>query len=82
MGMEKQKQARIFNEIGEKNVPRSVSRVLREEHGIGRNKGDQLSKWKKILAKEEIERILDIVSDFSLDFYTKDVEPDYENIGV
>jgi len=44
LGMEKQKQARIFNEIGEKNVPRSVSRVLREEHGIGRNKGDQLSK--------------------------------------
>ena len=36
----------------------------------------------KNLSEKQIERILSIVSDFGLDFYMDDIEPDYGNIGV
>ena len=48
---------------------------------VGKTK-EQSAKWKKFLSDEQIKRILSIVSDFGLDFYTEDIEPDYENIGV
>jgi len=80
---------RIFNEIDEK-VPPSAFRLLREPSMltmksdlkvVGKTK-EQSAKWKKFLSDEQIKRILSIVSDFGLDFYTEDIEPDYENIGV
>ncbi|HID25553.1 MAG TPA: sulfotransferase [Thermoplasmata archaeon] len=82
--------ARIFRGIGEKEIPESISKVLRkpsiltlrDERRVVRNKEDQLSKWRKVLSKKEIERILRIVSDFGLGFYTEDVEPNYNWIDV
>jgi hypothetical protein len=81
---------RIFDEIKEKNVPRSAFQHLKipsivthkSEHEIVTNADEQLSKWKKSLSEKQIENILRIVSDFGLDFYTEDLEPDYGNIGV
>lgn len=81
---------RLFNGIGIKNIPRAAFRYLRipsisapqRESKIGIDPDAQLSKWKKSLSKEQIERILNIVSDFGLDFYTENLEPDYKNIGV
>lgn len=40
----------------------------------------QLSKWKAQLSSEHIDRILEIVKAFELDFYTKDLEPDYDQL--
>jgi hypothetical protein len=81
---------RIFNKIGEKHVPRSAFKHLKipsvvthkNDYKIVTNTDDQLSKWKKSLSKEQIENILSIVSDFGLDFYTKDLEPDYRRIDI
>lgn len=81
---------RIFNELGEKHVPCSAFKHLKipsvvthkNEYKIVKNSDEQLSKWKKSLSKKQIENILDIVSEFGLDFYTEDLEPDYEKIGV
>jgi len=33
----------------------------------------------KNLSKKQVDGILKIVSDFGLDFYSEDIEPDYEN---
>ena len=81
--------ANIFNKINEK-VPKSAFNLLREpsmltmknDLKVVDNIEEQLGKWKKILSEKQVERILSIVSDFGLDFYTKSIEPDYENIGV
>lgn len=81
---------RLFNEIGEKHVPHSAFQHLKipsvvthkNEYKIVTNADEQLSKWKKSLSKKQIENILSIVSDFGLDFYTEDLEPDYRKIGV
>ncbi len=40
----------------------------------------QLKKWRSRLSEQQIERILDIVSAFGLDFYTREPEPDYGRI--
>ena len=79
---------RLFNEIGEKNVRRSVYKHLRipsmviqkGESDIVTKADIQLSKWKKSLTEKQIERILSIVYVFDLDFYTEDLEPDYKKI--
>ena len=47
-----------------------------------RDADKQLSKWKKYLSEKQIQRILKVVSDFGLDFYTEDIEPDYNNINI
>jgi hypothetical protein len=81
---------RIFNEIREKHVPRSAFQHLKipsivthkNDYKLVSNIDEQLSKWKKSLSKKQIENILKIVSDFGLDFYTEDLEPDYKKIGV
>ncbi len=44
------------------------------------SRGDQLSGWKKYLNKKQIKRILDVVYAFGLDFYTDELEPDYERL--
>lgn len=78
----------LFNEIGEENIPKSVVKNLRvpsllaprDELKVVKNTDKQLSKWKKALSKEQIERILSVVSDFGLDFYTENIEPDYNRL--
>lgn len=81
---------RIFNEIGEKNVPRSAFNHLKSpsivtqknDKKIVANLDTQLSKWKESLSEKQIERILSIVSAFGLDFYTEKIEPDYDGINI
>jgi hypothetical protein len=80
---------RLFNIIGEKNIPQSIMENLKEPSmlTLGRDrdiilKADkQLSKWKKSLSEKQIEKILNVVKDFNLDFYTENIEPDYGRIG-
>jgi len=80
--------SRIFGEIGENDIPKSAianlkipSRLTQKsELKAIRYADEQLSKWKKYLSKKQIDRILGIVSDFGLDFYTNDVEPDYSRL--
>lgn len=86
---EKNEFIRLFNKIGEREIPQSVIRHLKEpsmltlgsERKVITNMDEQLSKWKKILSEKQIERILKIVNDFGLDFYTENLEPDYKKIG-
>lgn len=40
----------------------------------------QLSKWRDRLSDRQIDRILEIVTAFGLDFYTDELEPDYERL--
>jgi hypothetical protein len=80
---------RLFNEIGERNTLKTAIRDLKEpsiltfgsERKIVSNVDKQLSKWKTALTSKQVERILKVVSDFGLDFYTEDIEPNYEKIG-
>jgi hypothetical protein len=39
----------------------------------------QLSKWKKQFNQDQIDRMLKILSDFGLDFYSEENEPDYNH---
>jgi hypothetical protein len=41
----------------------------------------QLSKWKKKLSNDQIERILKVVDWFGFDFYNEELEPDYHAIS-
>ena len=45
-----------------------------------KNPADQLSKWKNSLTKKQINRILKVVSDFNMDFYSEEIEPNYSEI--
>lgn len=45
-----------------------------------KNVQQQLSKWKKYLSGQQIARILRIVNEFGLCFYTEDPEPDYREL--
>ena len=40
----------------------------------------QLSKWKNVLSEKQINKILNVVSIFNLDFYNKNPEPDYDKL--
>jgi len=79
-----------FNEIGEKKIPplaiknsKRASLVTITDEVKNVSQVDvQLSKWKKTLSEKQIERILKVVSDFGLDFYSNDPEPDYDNINI
>lgn len=81
---------RLFNEIGVKDMPKSTFQnldvpsmlTLSNEREMVKRTEKQLSKWKEALSQKQIERVLNIVSDFGLDFYSEDIEPDYGNIAV
>jgi len=81
---------RLFNEIGERHVRRSAYKHLKipsnvtqkNDKKVVSNLDLQLSKWKESLTEKQIERILSIVSAFGLDFYTEEIEPDYDKIGI
>jgi hypothetical protein len=45
------------------------------------DKKQQLGKWKSRLSEHQIKQILEIVSGFGLDFYTRDLEPDYSRLN-
>jgi len=53
----------------------SASSDLKTEDAL-----DQLSKWKKDLSGAEIDRILDIAHNFGVDFYSRDLHPDYDRL--
>ena len=54
------------------------SRTTKDAAYIGTNK--QLSKWKKNLTESQIEQILNILELFDIDFYSRDIEPDYQKL--
>jgi hypothetical protein len=85
----KEEITRLFNEIGVKNIPRSTFRKLNAPIMLKTSTGEivekadkQLSKWKESLSEKQIERILKIVSEFGLDFYTENIEQDYDNAWI
>jgi hypothetical protein len=41
-----------------------------------------IDQWKKTLTREQIDRILRVVRDFGMDFYTEDPEPDYRRLNA
>ena len=79
---------RLFNDINEKNIPKKAFKTLKKPSMVVSKKDKnflekpdmQLSKWKKTLSPKQIEGILKIVSDFGLDYYIDDLEPDYKKI--
>jgi len=82
--------ARIFNEIGGKNVPKLAYRQLKkaslstmkDDKKMVAKENEQPYKWEKNLSKEQIDRIFKIVSDFGLDFYPEDLDAKYNDIIV
>jgi hypothetical protein len=40
-----------------------------------------IDRWKRTLTADQVGRILRVVRDFGMDFYTEDPEPDYERLG-
>ena len=80
--------SRLFNEIGEQKIPKTAFHnlkkpsmvIIKEEEKLIKNPIEQLSKWKKTLSEKQIESILKIVSEFGLDFYSNELEPDYIRI--
>jgi len=81
---------RLFKILGEKNIPKSAIENLKEpsimtlgrDHEMILKTEKQLSKWKKALTNKQIERVLKVVKDFDLDFYTEDIEPDYDRFAA
>jgi hypothetical protein len=79
---------RIIHELGEEKIPRSAVHQLKKpsmladtkDHHLIQNPERQLAKWKQSLSDTQIKRILNIVAEFGLDFYSEDVEPDYKKI--
>jgi len=45
-----------------------------------RRGGDPLLGWRRLLTREQIARILDLVNLFGLDFYSEEPEPDYDRL--
>jgi hypothetical protein len=76
---------RIFNAL-ELEIPKSAlkglkvpSKSVREDSFILIGE-DPLAAWTKRLSKEQVKRILHLVSAFGLDFYGEGLEPDYKRI--
>lgn len=76
---------RIFNAL-ELEVPKSAVNYLRTPSMSVRGHSpiligeDLLAGWTKYLSKEQVKRILHLVSAFGLDFYGEGLEPDYERL--
>ena len=84
----KEEIVKILDEIGEKESNEQILQNLKVPSGLAQkddkdiiSKADkQLSKWKEKLSEKQIERILRIVRDFELDFYTDKIEPYYDKL--
>jgi hypothetical protein len=82
----KQEIIKILNGLGEENNHEQILQSLKIPSGLAQKEDKkfvtdaniQLSKWKQKLSEKQIQKILKIVKDFELDFYTDDLEPDYE----
>lgn len=80
--------SRLFNKIGEQKIPKAAFHnlkkpsmlIIKEEKKIIKKPFEQLSKWKKVLSKKQIDNILKIIAEFGLDFYSNEIEPDYTRI--
>jgi hypothetical protein len=48
----------------------------------GATHGKSIDHWKKTLTPDQITRILRVVRDFGMDFYTDDPEPDYDRLNT
>ncbi len=76
---------RIFSTLGF-NTPKAAIDQLKIPSKTTKRKssivtgGDQLAVWKKKLTRDQIKRILDVVSAFGLDFYFDALEPDYNRL--
>lgn len=76
---------RIFNALEFEIPPNAVkglrmpSRSVREHSSILTGE-DPLAGWTKYLSKEQVKRILHLVSAFGLDFYSQEWKADYERI--
>jgi hypothetical protein len=55
--------------------------TFEDARSLIKNSKLQLSKWKNSLSEKQIERIIKVVNDFELNFYTEDIEPDYSKIS-
>jgi hypothetical protein len=77
----------IFNTIGT-DLPRKALKNLRKTSKTSINKSKlsdidpqrQLSKWKKKLSNNQINKILKVINLFGFDFYNEELEPDYQSI--
>jgi hypothetical protein len=76
---------RIFNAL-ELEVPKGAvkglrvpSKSVREDSPILAGE-EPLADWTRYLSKEQVKRILRLVSAFGLDFYSEGLEPDYERL--
>ena len=73
----------IFTALG-MDVPKAAfSQIkipsLTAHHGDPWKMGPLLG-WTKVLNKDQIQSILDVVEMFGMDFYTDDLEPDYDRL--
>jgi len=79
---------RLFEEIGEKKTPSSAYKHLRspsmttikDKRRMVTQVEHQLSSWQKLLSSKQVERILTIVNDFGLSFYSEKPEPEHDKI--
>jgi len=73
---------KLFNAINEE-ATKKAKKIIREPSPVASkdyksNVEKQLSKWRKKLSDEQINKILEITSWFGLDFYSKKLTPDYQ----
>lgn len=80
-------QLRLIFDSLDMEVPHNVysrlcvpSKTVEESSAIISGK-DQLSRWKEILTRDQVRQILDQVSEYGLDFYSEDLEPDYDRLN-
>ena len=74
----------IFEHIGER-IPKEAFIALRRHSRTAwvrkefvEDPKEVLSKWKKKLLKEDVERVLKVLSWFELNFYGYEIEPNYK----
>lgn len=75
---------RIFTALGfpvpEQAISNFKSPSVTTHFGDPWSSGNPINNWTKILDKEQIKRILDVVESFGMNFYTEDLEPDYNRL--
>jgi len=72
--------SRLFN-AWNMEIPENVARQSNVPSSTTPPAGvSGLAGWKERLDKDQVRRILDVTSEFGLDFYGEDVEPDYDRL--
>lgn len=57
------------------NIP---SQTTVSDSNVKKKNSDPLTTWKKRLSKVEIDNILEVLDKFNIEFYSRDLEPNYE----